>query len=352
LRSPGYDRPVTASPSSSGPGGIDVVCVGNALMDHLAFADHDVVAALGLDPGGMTLVDIAATERIEGLVGTGEQVPGGTVTNTAVGIASLGGRPAFIGAVATDDRGRRYAEDLSAAGVHAALQHFPHDPAGDEAATGRCFVVVTPDAERTMATALGVGGRLDRGGLDEALIASCALVYFDGYVLDLPDAAGLVDRLVELSRAAGVPVALGLSDATLVQRHHARLRTLAGEVVDVLFANEAEAMALTGAASVGSAVERLRRPGLTAAVTCGPAGALLAGAGELIEVPAEDVEEVVDLTGAGDLFAAGFCFGLTRHLGIERSGRLGALAAGEVIGHIGARPRTSLAGLARRRGLI
>ncbi|HTW98044.1 MAG TPA: adenosine kinase [Acidimicrobiales bacterium] len=330
----------------------DVVCVGNALTDHLAFASEDLIGQLGLDPGGMTLVDIATTERIEAVVGAGEQVPGGTVTNTAVGIASFGGRPAFIGAVATDERGRRYAEDLWAAGVHAALQRFEHDPSGDEAATGRCFIVVTPDAERTMATALGVGGRLDRDGLDEELIASSRLVYFDGYVLDLPDAVALVDRLVEVSRGAGTAIALGLSDAALVARHHARLVELSGSAVDILFANESEAMALSGAGDVQEALEQLRRPGLTVVVTCGPAGAVLASEDEVVTIPPDEVEVVVDRTGAGDLFAAGVCYGLTAGLSIERAGELGALAAGEVISHLGARPRTSLAELARRRGLL
>jgi sugar/nucleoside kinase (ribokinase family) len=330
----------------------DVVCVGNALMDHLAFAAPEVIAELGLLGGGMTLVDIATTERIEAVVGSGEQVPGGTVTNTAVGIASLGGRPAFIGAVADDDRGRRYAEDLEAAGVHAALQHFPCDPEGDEAATGRCFVVVTPDAERTMATALGVGGRLDSSGLDGDVLAGSSLAYFDGYVLDLPDAPALVEHLVALSRSAGTMLALGLSDAALVRRHHRRLTELAAESVDVLFANEAEALALTGRSCLSDAVAALRRPGLTLAVTCGPAGALLATADTLVEVPADPVEVVVDKTGAGDLFAAGVCFGLTRGLSVEHAGRLGSLAAGEVIGHLGARPRVRLGELARSRGLL
>ncbi len=330
----------------------DVVCVGNALMDHLAFAEPHLIAELGLDPGGMTLVDIATTERIEAVVGAGRQVPGGAVTNTAVGIASFGGRPSFIGAVADDERGRRYAEDLGLAGVHAALQHFPHDPDGDEAATGRCFVVVTPDAERTMATALGVGGRLDSSGLDADVVASSALAYLEGYVLDVPDAPSLVDRLVELSASAGTALALGLCDAGLVRRHRARLAALVAGPVDVLFANEGEAKALTGEASLRDAVEALRRPGLTVAVTCGAAGALLATGDDVVEVPADHVERVVDKTGAGDLFAAGVCFGLTHGLEVELAGRLGSLAAGEVISHLGARPQVSLAELARRRGLL
>lgn len=349
---PEGDALVTPPFDGAGARPFDVVCVGNALMDHLAFAEHHVLAGLGLDVGGMTLVDIATTERIEQVVGVGEQVPGGTVTNTAVGIASLGGTPAFIGAVATDERGHRYAVDLEAEGVHAALERFPYDPDGDEAATGRCFVVVTPDAERTMATALGVGGRLDRSGLDESLIESCALTYFDGYVLDLPDAHALVERLVATATGAGTAIALGLSDSRLVDRHFDRLRSLVRDVIDVLFANEAEALALTGARSVEEAVAALARPGLTVAVTRGPRGALLGRGDEVVAVDAMDVPDVVDVTGAGDLFASGVCLGLTRGLDLESCGRLGSLAAGEVIAHLGARPRTSLLSLARDDGLL
>jgi sugar/nucleoside kinase (ribokinase family) len=330
----------------------DVVCVGNAVMDHLAFASAGVVASLGLPLGAMTLVDIATTERIGSVVGECRQVSGGTVTNTAVGVASLGGHPAFIGAVATDDLGDRYAADLEAAGVHAVLQRFVADAAGDEAATGRCYVIVTPDAERTMATALGVGGRLDAAGIDVEVVGGAQLVYFDGYVLDLPDAPKLVARLIDTARRADTVIALGLSDALLVQRHHDVLEGLTGGLVDIVFANESELLALTGASRAPDALRAMARPGLVVAVTRGEEGALVGTADGIVDVPAYEVNAVVDLTGAGDLFAAGFCFGITHGYGPATAARLGALAASEAIGHLGARPESSLADLARARGIL
>lgn len=329
-----------------------MVCVGNALMDHLAFADFALLDALGLAPGGMTLVDIPTTVRIGEVVGGSRQVPGGTVTNTAVGIASLGGTPAFVGAVATDELGDRYAADLEAAGVRAVLERFPNDPQDDEAATGRCFVVITPDAERTMATALGVGGRLDRTGVDPDVLGDAHLVYFDGYLLDLPDAEAIVEKIVGVTRASGTAIAVGLADAMLVERHHATLSRLVEDSVDVLFANEAEILALTGRTGVEAALESLHRPGLVAVATRGPDGALVGHDGEIVDVAVAHVDRVVDRTGAGDLFAAGFCFGLTHGVGLMGATSLGSLAAAEVITHLGARPETSLAELAAAAGLI
>ncbi len=330
----------------------DVVCVGNALMDHLTFADAAVVSSLGLPLGAMTLVDLATSERIRSVVGEGRQVSGGAVTNTAVGVASLGGHPAFIGAVATDDLGDRFASDLEAAGVHAALQRFAADPTGDEAATGRCYVIVTPDAERTMATALGVGGRLDAAGIDVGLIGEAKLVYLEGFVLDLPDAPALVGRLLEAARGRGTALALGLSDALLVERHRDVFEELTGGKVDIVFANESELCALTGEHAAPDALQAMARPGLVVAVTRGEKGAMVGTEAGLVSVPAYRVDEVVDLTGAGDQFAAGFCFGVTHGYGPADAARLGALAASEVISHLGARPESSLADLARARGVV
>jgi len=334
------------------PKRFDVVCVGNAVMDHLTFAAVETVESLGLAHGAMTLVDIATSDRIRSIVGPGRQVSGGTVTNTAVGVASLGGHPAFIGAVATDDLGDRYAADLEAAGVHAVLQRFGAGPAGDEAATGRCHVIVTPDAERTMATALGVGGRLDAAGIDAETVGAAELVYFDGYVLDLPDAEALVARLLDAARRSGTGIALGLSDALLVDRHCEVLEELTARRVDLVFANESELLALTGEATAPAALRALARPGLTVAVTRGEKGAMVGTESGTVDVPACEVDEVVDLTGAGDQFAAGFCFGVTHGCSATAAARLGALAASEVIGHLGARPESSLAALARARGLL
>ncbi|MGB9111391.1 MAG: adenosine kinase, partial [Acidimicrobiales bacterium] len=267
----------------------DVCCVGNALMDHLAHAEVATVAALGLPHGGMTLVDIATTDRLRSVVGNGRQVPGGTVTNTAVGIASFGGRPAFVGAVATDDLGEQYESDLGSAGVHAALQRFPFDPEGHEMATGRCYVIVTPDAERTMATALGVGGQLNASGIDVSVIADSSLVYFDGYVLDLPDAKALVARLLTAARAAGTKVAVGLSDARLVERHRRVLEGLCSGTVDFVFANESEILEFTKTTDVASAMRVVARDGLVVAVTRGRFGAIVGFEGDVFDVPAQHV---------------------------------------------------------------
>jgi sugar/nucleoside kinase (ribokinase family) len=336
---------------SDGRQQFDVVCVGNAVMDQLTFAERATVDALGLPHGAMTLVDVATSERIRSVVGEGRQVSGGTVTNTAVGVASFGGHPAFIGAVATDDLGDRYAADLAAAGVHALLQRFVAGPPGDEAATGRCHVIVTPDAERTMATALGVGGRLDAAGIDVEAVSGAGLVYFDGYVLDLPDAPALVARLIEAARRGGAPVALGLADALLVARHRAVLEGLTAGVVDLVFANESELLALTGEKDAPAALRAICRPNLTTVVTRGEKGALVGTMSDCVDVPACEVDAVVDLTGAGDQFAAGYCFGVTHGYDPTGAARLGALAASEVIGHLGARPESSLRDLYRERGL-
>jgi sugar/nucleoside kinase (ribokinase family) len=330
----------------------DVCCVGNALMDHLAHADVTTVAALGLLHGGMTLVDIATTDQLKNVVGNGRQVPGGTVTNTAVGIASLGGRPAFVGAVATDELGERYEADLEAAGVHAVLQRFPFDPDGHEMATGRCYVIVTPDAERTMATALGVGGQLNAAGIDVSVIADSSLVYFDGYVLDLPDAEALVARLLDAAGAAGTQVAVGLADARLVERHRRVLEELCSGKVDYVFANESEILEFAKTSDVHGAMQTIARHGVVVAVTRGGLGATVGVEGDVVDVPAYHVEVVVDVTGAGDLFAAGFCYGVTHGFNPVGAAELGSLAAAEVIGHLGARPETSLAELARARALI
>lgn len=330
----------------------DVTCVGNALMDHLAFADYTVLDELGLVPGAMTLVDVPTTQRIGRRLGSVQQVPGGTVTNTAVGIASLGGSPAFVGAVACDELGDRYAADLEAAGVAAVLERLPLDPDDVEAATGRCFVVITPDAERTMATALGAGGRLDRSGIERGVLEAASLVYFDGYLLDLPDAAAIVERILAVTRASGTALAVGLADAMLVERHRATLGALLVDGVDFVFANESEVLAISGEPSVGGALESMRRPGLVVVATCGPDGALVATDGGISEVPAFPVAHPVDRTGAGDLFAAGFCFGVTHGADLAGAASLGSLAAAEVIAHIGARPETSLAVLAADAGLL
>ena len=327
----------------------DLCCIGTALIDHVSTVGLEVVASLGLEPGAMTLIDGATAATVRAAVGEGEVVSGGTVANTAAGVASLGGLPVYIGAVASDDLGESFASDLKASGIDAVLEVLP--VADDRVTgTGACYVLVTPDHQRTMATTLGISGQLHATAIDESAIASARLVYFDGYLLDFPEAEALVERIIEVASAAGTKVALGLADPFVVARHYDALAALAARV-DVLFANEEEAKAITGAPTREEAVEALARRGRVTVVTCGPDGARISSDEGQFAIAAEPVN-LVDVTGAGDLFAAGVCFGLSRDLGTERAGRLGALCAAEAISHLGARPATSLEALASKAGLL
>lgn len=328
----------------------DVCCVGTALIDHLAFAGLDIVASLGLDAGTMTLIDGATAARVRAAVGEGADVSGGTVANTATGVASLGGHPVYVGAVADDELGTRYGEDLEGAGVRAVLERLPLADGGTTG-TGACYVIVTPDAERTMATTLGVSGLLHATAIDASTVSASDLVYFDGYLLDFPDSEAIVARVLELAAASATRIALGLADPFVVERHRDRLAALINRV-DVVFSNEDEAMNMTGESTPERALDALRGESRLAVVTRGARGALLGQGKEVVEVPASAVSEVVDVTGAGDLFAAGVCFANTHGLDLTKQGQLGALCAAEAIGHLGARPATSLASLAAAAGLI
>jgi adenosine kinase len=327
----------------------DLCCVGSPLIDYVSSASLDVVARLGLEAGAMTLVDGRTAARVRAAVGPGHVVAGGTVANTAAGVASLGGAPVFVGAVATDDLGATYESDLASFGVRSVLEHLA--PLDDIGGTGACYVIATPDHHRTMATHLGVSGLLHAESIGESTIGDARLVYFDGYLLDFPDSTAIVERIVGLARAAGTQVALGLADPFVVERHGARLRELVRDV-DIVFSNEDEAKALTGAEVLDDALARLERPGRLAIVTCGADGARLVSDEGVITIEAAPVETIVDVTGAGDLFAAGVIFGLTHGLGLEETGSLGALCAGEAITHLGARPATSLRTLAVSAGLV
>lgn len=326
---------------------LDVICVGTALVDHLAFVDPELLVTFGLALGTMTLIDAAVAEKLGGAIVDYMQVSGGTVANTAVGIASLGGNAAFIGAVGTDDLGERYGLDLEEAGVRAILERLVPDGTS-QGATGRCFVLVTPDAERTMATMLGAGPLLDHDAIDATLLASAQIVYFDGYVLDFPDAYRLVGRIVDVAQRAGTAVALGLADPLVVKRHHAALSALVENRVDLLFANAFEAIALTGARDLEEAVKCLRRPGLVSMITRGSEGAVISLENDTFSIPADPVEAVVDATGAGDSFAAGALFGITHGYSLPVAGQFGVLAAAEVISHLGARPQCALSDRASR----
>jgi sugar/nucleoside kinase (ribokinase family) len=328
----------------------DVLCIGTALVDQLSHASLECVADLGLHPGTMTLVEGADAAKIHAGLNVERAVSGGTVANTAVGVAALGGRPAYLGAVADDDLGERYASDLESAGVFAALER--PSPPDATTGTGACYVIVTPDAERTMATTLGVSGLLSAAHVGSSgLVANSAVVYFDGYVLDYPDAPAIVAVVLEQARAAGTKLAFGLADPFAVQRHHAAMLELLGSV-DLVFANEEEAVALTGREDLAGALESLAHPSRVSVVTRGPKGAVILLPDQEVTIEAVGVPEVRDVTGAGDLFAAGFLAGAVLGYSAARAGALGALLASEAISHLGARPEADLRALAAGAGLL
>ncbi len=327
----------------------DVICVGTALIDHLSFADLSTVAELGLSAGTMNLIDDATATLARATLGAAELVSGGTVANTAAGIASFTGRPAFVGAVARDEFGARYAHDLRSAGVHPMLTEIAD---GDgQAATGACYVMVTPDQERTMATHLGVSGQLRVEHLDEDLLGECAVCYFDGYLFDFPGAEGIVQSLVASAKAHGTALALGLADPFVVDRHREALVALLPEV-SLLFSNHDEILSLGECDDIYKAAERFRHPDLTVVVTRSELGAVVVWEEGMVQIDAIAVDNVVDVTGAGDLFAAGMLYGCVREADYRIGAELGALAASEVISHLGARPKRSLLELARDAGIL
>jgi sugar/nucleoside kinase (ribokinase family) len=329
------------------PATIDVVALGSAIVDVLSHCDDDFVAAHGLVKGTMALVDAGRAGALYASMGPGVEMSGGSAANTAAGVASLGGRAAFVGKVADDQMGRIFAHDLRAAGVAYTTPPAPSDGPG----TATCLILVTPDAQRTMNTFLGVAGELGADDVDEALVASAAIAYLEGYLVGLPSAEDALARAVKAARGAGRRVALTLSDPVWVAHRRDDFLALLGDV-DVLVANEAEAQALTGEHDLDAVLAALSRSCPVVAVTRSEHGAVVTDGQETAAVPAAPVHQVVDTTGAGDLFAAGFLRGLVAGLALPDCARLGCLAAGEVVSHVGARPQTSLAELAAAAGLL
>ncbi len=315
----------------------DVVGLGNAIVDVIAPVDESFIARHGLRKGGMTLADAAASEALYAALGPATEMSGGSAANTMAGIASLGGRPAFIGRVCNDELGAAFARDIRAAGVR-----FEAAPAPDGAATGRCLIAVTPDAERTMQTCLGAAAEFGPEDIDEDLVRSSRIAYLEGYLFDPPPARAAFYKAAEAAHAAGRKVALSLSDAFCVERHRAEIRDLVDGHIDILFANEEEIVSLYEARDFAGALEAVRgKCGIAALTRSEKGSAVVSGAG-VFEVAAEPVENAVDTTGAGDLYAAGFLHGLCRGGSLAECGRLGSLCAAEVIGHFGARPAAPL----------
>ena len=323
-----------------------MLAVGNAIVDVLSHCDDALLDAHGLAKGTMTLVDRERAERIYDSMGPGVEMSGGSAANTAVGVAGLGGRAAFVGKVGDDDLGRIFDHDIRAAGVE-----FSTPPAPPGPATARCLILVTPDAQRTLNTFLGVAAEIDVSDVDEALVARAGITYLEGYLVGMDSAGEALAKSVAAAHAAGNRVALTLSDPAWVAAQRAAFEKLLDQV-DILLANEVEALSLTGADDLDAAVEGLQDRCPVVTVTRSERGAVVAGPGEVHAVPAAATSRVVDTTGAGDLYAAGFLLGLTRGMPLADCARLGCLAAAEVISHLGARPMCSLRELAETADLL
>ena len=316
----------------------DVVGIGNAIVDVLTQADDALVEQQGLPKGGMTLIDGPRAESLYDRMGPAREISGGSAANTLAGVASLGGRAAFIGKVRNDQIGGIFRHDIRAAGVH-----FETPPATSGPPSGRCLIFVTPDAQRTMATFLGAATELGPDGVDPEVIAAAKVTYMEGYLFDPPAAKAAFVKAAEIARAAGRKVSLTLSDPFCVERHRAAFRDLVEHHVDILFANEQEICALYQVEGFDAALQAVRNHCEVAALTRSEQGSVVLAGDEIHVVDAAPVEKVVDTTGAGDLYAAGFLFGYTRGDSLYDCGRIGAIAAAEIISHFGARPEVDLA---------
>ena len=326
---------------------IDVVGIGNAIVDIIARCDDGFLSSRELSKGHMALIDAAAAEALYGAMGPAVEISGGSAANTCAGVASLGGKAGFIGRVAEDEFGRVFTHDIRSIGVA-----YATPPANDGAPTARSLILVTGDGERTMNTFLGASVELGEAELDPVLITGARITYLEGYLFDPPGAQAAFHEAARMAAEAGREVALSLSDAFCVGRHRAAFRALIQGGVELLFANEEEITMLYEVDSFDEAVAAVRAECRTAALTRGAKGSVVVTSSGLVEIPVEPVDEVVDTTGAGDLYAAGFLYGHARGLDSKTCGKLGSLAAAEIIGHLGARPETPLAQLARQKGLI
>jgi adenosine kinase len=324
----------------------DVLGIGNAIVDVIARTEDDFLAKQNMRKGAMQLIDEAQAVGIYDAMGPAVEVSGGSAANTIVGVASLGGRAAFIGKIKDDDLGRVFAHDIRAAGVA-----FATPPASAGPSTARCYVLVTPDGERTMNTYLGAAQDLHPNDIDADAVAAAQIIYLEGYLWDPPHAKEAFLKAAKIAHDAERDVALTLSDAFCVGRYRAEfLDLIRTGTVDIVFANESELHSLYETADFDTAVNALRNDVRLAVITRSEKGCLVVTREETDAVPASPIERLVDATGAGDLFAAGFLVGLSRGVDYRTAAQLGALAAAEVIQHLGARPETSLKALASDNG--
>ena len=325
----------------------DVLGIGNAIFDVLVQTDEGFLGRHGMTKGGMALIDEARATSIYGDMGPATEMSGGSAANTIVGVANLGARAAYVGKVKDDQIGRLYSHDIRAAGVA-----FETKAASDGPATGCSYILVTPAGERTMNTYLGAAQELMPSDIDAAQITASSIVYLEGYLWDPQSAKEAFVKAATIAHGAGRQVALTLSDSFCVDRYRDEFLDLMRKgTVDLVFANEAELHSLYQTSDFEGALKQLRADAKLGVVTRSEKGCVVAAKDGVTSVPAFPIQKLVDTTGAGDLFAAGFLFGLVRDAGYEAAGRLGALAAAEVIQHIGARPQVSLKELAGQNGL-
>jgi sugar/nucleoside kinase (ribokinase family) len=325
-------------------GPLDVVGIGNAIVDVLSHADDDFLVGQGIVKGAMTLIDAAQADRIYDAMGPGVEISGGSAANTIVGVASFGGRGAYIGKVRADKLGQVFAHDLKAVGVD-----FDTPMAIDGPSTARCLINVTPDAQRSMTTHLGACIGLGPEDVDAATIAAAKVTYLEGYLWDPPGAKEAFRKAMRIAHEAERKVSLSLSDAFCVDRHRAEFLELTNEHVNILFANESEILSLYQVERLDDALQMVADHCEIAALTRSEKGSIVVANGEVHVIDAEPVERVIDTTGAGDLYAAGFLYGYTCGLSLPECGRLASRAAGEIISHFGARPERDLAALAEEK---
>jgi len=325
----------------------DVVGIGNAIVDVLAHVEDSLLEAQGITKGAMTLIDAARAVSLYEVMGPAIEASGGSAANTIAGIASLGGRAGFIGRVKNDQLGQIFAHDIRALGVH-----YTTPFAEDGPPTARCLIMVTSEGQRSMNTFLGASQALGPEDVDPALIKDAAIVYLEGYLWDPPEAKHAFRKAMDIAKAAGRKVAFSLSDSFCVARYRAEFRALIDEArIDILFANEHEILSLYEVSSFDDALQEVRGKVPVAALTRSEKGSVVLRGDEVHVIDPEPVARVVDSTGAGDLYAAGFLHGFAKGRDLKSCGRLASLCAAETLAHLGPRPEGSLAKLAASRGL-
>jgi sugar/nucleoside kinase (ribokinase family) len=327
--------------------GFDVLCIGNAIVDVIARVEDNFVSRHGLVKGSMNLIDEARAEQLYGDMGQAIEVSGGSAGNTAAGVASLGGKAAYFGKVKADQLGSIFRHDMRAQGVA-----FDTAPATDGPATARSFILVTPDSERTMNTYLGACVNFTVADVDRKVVEAAQVTYMEGYLWDRPEAKEAFKLAAKIARAAGRQTSITLSDSFCVERHRDSFLDLIRNDIDIVFANETEIKSLYQTEDFGAATKAVAADCPIAVVTRSEKGCVVVKGGDILESPAHPVNKVVDVTGAGDLFASGFLYGFTNGRTLYDSARLGSMAAAEVISHLGARPEVKLRTHAETLGLL